>query len=69
MVDKPAKPEEPFADLHVFSAIEAICESSIFQTRAARDAGRKIASICRNENGRAVREYDRRVAAAQGPRP
>jgi len=60
MAESTGKPEEPFSDLHVFAAIEAICENSIFRTERARNAAVKIARLCKDQGGVALREYDRR---------
>jgi hypothetical protein len=54
------EPEEHFADLHVFAAIEVICENSIIRTKTGRNAARKIARICREQGGVQLRGYERK---------
>ena len=53
------KADDAFSDLHVLASIEVICTNSILRSSVGRTAARKIASICRDAQQKAVRIYDR----------
>jgi len=49
---------EHLSDLHLATAIEVLCESSLFSTAEGRRFERRIRKLCRDECQRQLRGFD-----------